>query len=109
MHPPSLFCAGATLESASTNNLSTDVSCTPGFSQTTEVALGLDWQGWVFELITGSVAIDAGTNVGCPDVDQLGQSRPQDGDGDEVAICDVGAYEFPGARKKYYLPLIMNN
>jgi CSLREA domain-containing protein len=90
-------CGGAALDAASTNGLSTDTTCSPGFTQTTAAALALDWQGWVFELITASVAIDAGTNIGCPATDQLGQHRPQDGDGNGTAICDVGSFEFSGA------------
>ncbi len=87
-------CAGSALDTASTNGLSTDATCSPGFTQTTSDALALDWQGWVFELITDSVAIDTGTNTGCPTTDQLGQHRPQDGDNDGTATCDVGSYEF---------------
>lgn len=30
---------------------------------------------------------------GCPPTDQRGTVRPQDGDGDGVALCDVGAFE----------------
>jgi CSLREA domain-containing protein len=47
-------------------------------------------------LLPGSPAIDAGDDMGCPATDQRGQSRPQDGNGDGTAICDVGAYEVPG-------------
>jgi len=39
-------------------------------------------------LLTGSPAIDAGTNEGCPATDQRGVKRPQG------ASCDIGAYEF---------------
>jgi CSLREA domain-containing protein len=42
-------------------------------------------------LASNSPAIDAG--AGCPAVDQRGQSRPKDGDGDGVAACDIGAFE----------------
>ena len=42
---------------------------------------------------TGSSAIDAGANSACPAFDQRGVSRPQDGDGDGSAICDIGAVE----------------
>jgi hypothetical protein len=40
-----------------------------------------------------SPAIDAGRNAGCPPTDQRDVSRPQDGDGDGLAVCDMGAYE----------------
>ena len=42
----------------------------------------------------GSPCIDTGTNTGAPSDDMDGVSRPQDGDGDATAICDMGAYEF---------------
>ncbi|MBI4259551.1 MAG: CSLREA domain-containing protein, partial [Actinobacteria bacterium] len=41
----------------------------------------------------GSLAIDAGTNGGCPGADQRGVARPFDGDGDATPTCDIGAYE----------------
>ncbi len=43
-----------------------------------------------FALLTGSPAIDTGTNTGCPATDQRGVTRPQ-GVG-----CDIGAYEVSG-------------
>ncbi len=46
-------------------------------------------------LITGSPAIDAGSNTGCPSTDQRGQPRPMDGNHDGTAICDIGAFESP--------------
>jgi CSLREA domain-containing protein len=100
-------CAGSDLEAASTHGLSTDATCSPGFTQTTGISLTLNWQGWVFEVMTDSVAIDAGTNTGCPATDQLGESRPQDGDEDGDAVCDVGAYEFSVMDQKIYLPLVV--
>jgi len=42
----------------------------------------------------GSPAIDSGDTVTCPTADQRGASRPVDGDGDGVADCDIGAYEY---------------
>jgi len=51
-------------------------------------------------LRSGSPAIDNGTGVtsatffDCPDIDQRGLARPVDGDGDETADCDIGAFEF---------------
>ncbi len=41
-------------------------------------------------LISGSPAIDAGTNVGCPPTDQRGGPRPVNG------TCDIGAVEYQG-------------
>jgi CSLREA domain-containing protein len=45
-------------------------------------------------LLAGSPAIDAGSNSGCPASDQRGVSRPFDGDNDNDAVCDIGAFEF---------------
>lgn len=42
----------------------------------------------------GSPAIDAGDDAVCPPTDARGVARPQDGDGDSTATCDIGAYEM---------------
>ena len=47
-----------------------------------------------FPLLPSSPAIDAGNNALCPVTDQLGNFRPVDGKGDNIAICDIGAIEF---------------
>ncbi|MFC2173393.1 choice-of-anchor Q domain-containing protein [Acidobacteriota bacterium] len=44
-------------------------------------------------LLLGSAAIDSALNNACPAEDQRDIMRPIDGDGDMVAICDIGAYE----------------
>jgi CSLREA domain-containing protein len=44
-------------------------------------------------LLPGSPAVDAGIG-GCIAQDQRGVTRPQDGNGDGVAVCDLGAYEL---------------
>ncbi|WP_395375860.1 choice-of-anchor Q domain-containing protein [Marinicella sp. W31] len=41
----------------------------------------------------GSLAIDAASDEDCAINDQRGFSRPQDGDGDGDALCDIGAVE----------------
>ncbi|MGA1874861.1 MAG: right-handed parallel beta-helix repeat-containing protein [bacterium] len=47
-----------------------------------------------FHLRLGSPCIDAGTNKNAPATDRDGLVRPEDRDGDGVAVCDMGAYEF---------------
>jgi len=48
-------------------------------------------------LLTGSPAIDKGppsTSCPPPDTDQRGVERPQDGDADSTAVCDIGSFEL---------------
>lgn len=44
-----------------------------------------------------SIAIDAGSGVGCVEQDQRGVPRPLDGDGIGAGICDIGAFEYRGS------------
>ncbi|MVF14211.1 hypothetical protein FT643_18900 [Ketobacter sp. MCCC 1A13808] len=48
-------------------------------------------------LLDGSPAIDQGDNATCPDTDQRGIARPQDGNADGLSTCDMGAYEREAA------------
>lgn len=45
--------------------------------------------------LAGSPLIDAGDDESCLGVDQRLADRPQDGDGDGAARCDIGAVEVP--------------
>jgi CSLREA domain-containing protein len=102
-------CSGIVV-GASTHNLSTDGTCSAGFTQVSLDALKLKPQTGLpayFPLDYGSVAIDAGTNDGCPSVDQAGNPRPLDGDDDGMRICDVGAFEiWPPDVSFIFIPLV---
>ena len=60
----------------------------------------------IYPLQPGSPAIDSGNPdpLTCPLTDQRGFPRPIDGDGDGVAICDMGSYEY-GFQYSIYLPI----
>ncbi|HOW77574.1 MAG TPA: right-handed parallel beta-helix repeat-containing protein [Candidatus Paceibacterota bacterium] len=49
-----------------------------------------------FRLRVGSPCIDAAANAKAPEDDIEGTPRPQDGNGDGLAIVDMGAYEVSG-------------
>lgn len=56
-----------------------------------------------------SPAIDAGNPDNCLFTDQRGFFRPVDGNGDGIAVCDIGAYEYgsTGPGISLFLPLIL--
>jgi predicted outer membrane repeat protein len=82
------------------NNLATDGSCAfsgPNDRNGADAKLGpLANNGGptkTHALLSGSPAIDFGNPDGCPATDQRGVTRPQDGDGNPPASCDIGAFE----------------
>ena len=105
-------------------NLATDDSCT-GFGMTTYAAVKAvappDYNGGLTRNVaieTGSSAIDVGNAAACQNEniagrDQRGRLRSVDGDGDGVAQCDVGSYEFgaPQSLRKYFsfLPFLASS
>lgn len=58
-------------------------------------------------LLKGSPAIDAGDPNNYPEMDQRSVPRPIDGDGDGLAISDIGAYEYAPFSPFTYLSLII--
>ncbi len=67
----------------------------------------------IYPLLPESPAIDAGNpdSSTCPQTDQRGVWRPQDGDANGTSICDMGSYEYVNEDVEYisyFLPLILN-
>jgi hypothetical protein len=59
-----------------------------------------------YGLLAGSPAIDAGVaGASVPTTDQAGNPRPTDGNGDGVAVVDMGAFEAPAVPVPTYHPL----
>jgi len=101
-------CSGIPLISVG-HNISGDTTCA-GLTGTGDkpntnplISPETDSAGYIYlyNLLPGSPAIDMGsgpynaaTNIGCPNVDQRGEPRPRDGNGDGTATYDIGAYEL---------------
>jgi CSLREA domain-containing protein len=71
-------------------------SCSGIITSTADPALGaLTGSPAYFPLNSGSPAIDTGDNMQCAAQSQNGIPRPQDGDKNGTATCDVGSFEAP--------------
>jgi CSLREA domain-containing protein len=83
------------------HNLSSDDSCgfdpANGSLPNTDPLVGpLQDNGgptWTYALLWGSPAVDAGDEAPCPKTDQRGVTRPKDGNGDGLPVCDIGSFE----------------
>ncbi len=100
-----LFSTGYNVEDTSTCGFgqSTDQ---PNTQPLLEPLGGVGGASLYHALASTSPAIDAGDNAMCPLYDQRGIARPVDGDGDGVAICDIGAVEYEPLFS-LYLPLVL--
>ena len=79
-------------------NLQGDASCS--FTQSTDrlgdpgfVGGGLSGEPIFYPLLPTSQAVDTGSPLICPNTDVRDVVRPQDGNGDSIALCDIGSYE----------------
>ena len=92
--------AGAGSVSSGGNNLDGDGTCK--FAQTTDLQgdpgfeagpFGVSGAPVFYALLATSAAVDTGSpQVGfCPATDVRGVLRPQDGNGDGIALCDIGS------------------
>jgi hypothetical protein len=72
-------------------------NCSGGHNLDTDPLLGPLWNNGGYDmtmaLLPGSPAIDAGSTIACPSIDQRRAPRPMDGNHDGTAVCDIGAFE----------------
>ncbi len=97
--------AGYNLESANTCGLN---AAGDQINQNPKLGGLTSWNSAVvatMPLLATSPAIDAGTGANCPAMDARGIARPQDGDRNGSAVCDIGSFEVTTALGFYYIPI----
>ena len=76
-------------------------SCAPELATGTGNLLGVpdfvDRVNRDYQLAAGSICRDSGANLATITLDRDGNPRPLDGDGDSVAVHDLGAFEAPAS------------
>jgi len=93
--------AGGGILIGGNNIIETTSTCASIATLTSDPNLGsLTGSPAYFPLTAGSPAIDAGDDTICAatpvsNKSQNGVTRPQDGNGDNTAVCDIGSYEAP--------------
>lgn len=99
---PAADCNGSSTITSNGYNLASDASCAlAGSGDLNSTAASLDTLSATnggptatHLPLTGSAAIDAGSNATCASEDQRSFPRPADGNGDSNPICDIGAVEL---------------
>lgn len=98
--PGCLFPSSAQNSSA---NITTDVQCATAFTANTPLTgfanapVAFNARMPVVAYGPTSPVIDRANSAECLATDAQGSARPQDGDGDGLAVCDIGAYELVDA------------
>jgi len=97
-------CSATSSAAVGLGNLTTDASCSGILPSATQVASGVVSGAVnpfdampVLRYADTSPAIDGAFTPQCVATDARGTSRPIDGNGDGLALCDVGAFEHPSS------------
>lgn len=92
------------------HNLDSDSSCQltqagdlPGIDPLLDPLQNNGGQTETHALQDSSPARDAGANATCLAIDQRGISRPIDGNADNIAVCDIGAFEADSLYPDYLI------